>query len=81
MSKLIWLLSWRFLQAWLPPAWPFVTGYVAAGTGIALASVMIALVLARLHVASISVFYLVVILPTAIRFGLGPGCLWPLVTL
>jgi len=64
------LLSWRFLERILPAN---VVGYVAAATGIALTTVGIGMALAHVRVGSLAVLYLLVVLPTAIRFGLGPA--------
>jgi two-component system sensor histidine kinase KdpD len=73
VAGLGWVLSWRFLEPVLPRA---AVGYVAAGAGIALMTAAIGGVVGRLGVggvANISLLYLLVVLPTAVRFGRGPA--------
>jgi two-component system sensor histidine kinase KdpD len=48
-------------------------GYVAAGVGVVLVTILIGSVLDRLSISNISMLYLLVVLPTAVYFGSGPA--------
>jgi two-component system, OmpR family, sensor histidine kinase KdpD len=48
-------------------------GYVAALGGVALMSVMIDLVITRIHIENISMLYLIVVMAVAVLFGRGPA--------
>ena len=48
-------------------------GYVAAIGAVALVSVVISVLLARVHLANVSMLYLIAVLATAIAFGRGPA--------
>ncbi len=54
-------------------AWAWWTGYLGALAAVALMSLLIGLVLGRIHVANISMLYLIVVFATAIAFGSGPA--------
>jgi two-component system, OmpR family, sensor histidine kinase KdpD len=73
MAALAWLRSWRFLEPVLPRA---AVGYIAAGAGVALMTAVIGSVVGRwgtVGIGGVSVLYLLVVLPTAVRFGSGPA--------
>jgi two-component system sensor histidine kinase KdpD len=72
-AALDWLLSGRFLGAVLPRG---TVGYVAAGAGVALMTVAIGGIAGRWGsgaLGSVSVLYLLVVLPVAVRYGRGPA--------
>ena len=50
-------------------------GYLAALVAVTLVSVLIGVVLARLHLANIAMLYLIAVLGTAALFGSGPAVL------
>jgi two-component system sensor histidine kinase KdpD len=50
-----------------------IRGYIAALAGVALMSVVISLILARIRVENISMLYLIVVMAAAIAFGRGPA--------
>jgi two-component system sensor histidine kinase KdpD len=50
-------------------------GYVAALGAVALVSGAIGVILGRIHIANISMLYLIAVLATAIAFGRGPAVL------
>jgi two-component system sensor histidine kinase KdpD len=50
-------------------------GYLTAVAGVAAVSILIDLIVGRIHVASIPMLYLLMVLATAVRFGSGPAVL------
>jgi two-component system sensor histidine kinase KdpD len=64
------LLSWRFLDGVAPAG---TVGYIAAATGILLTSLGIGVVLAHASIGGLAMLNLLVVLPTAVRFGRGPA--------
>ena len=57
-----------------PPRSPLI-GYLAAAAGVVVVSLLIDLIVGRIHVASIPMLYLLIVLATAVRFGSGPAVL------
>src|SRR5438874_440809 len=69
-AALGWAWEWHFRDPVVPAP---LAGYVAASAGVAVASLAIGVLLAYAHIGSAATLYLLVVLPTAVRFGWGPA--------